>query len=521
MVKSSRAALLPLAAALCSAFPAHAAWDFTPSVGARVTWSDNIGQRSNAEKESGWVRELTPGFSLSNETPRLLVSLDYSKRFYDYSGGRPTGNLGNSQALNGKLKAKVVQDLLFLDATASIHQTAVSPYGPLVTDTGYNGQNSTEVRTLSVSPYLTHRFGAFADGVLRYTRDSVDTDNIGMRRSDGNAIMAQLNSGTSFRRVLWDAMLSRQVLTEQLSRLNNPTQRGQDQTTSSKNANLNLRYVATQQLNLGVYGGYDEYDFQGLGGKQSGAAYGGNLQWTPSARTSLQASAGHRFYGPSYSLQLQHRSRATVWNVNYTDGVSTSRSQFLLPASISTSAMLDNLFRATISDPVLRAAAVAAYMKAANLPPTLANDINFLSNRYALDKRLTASLAWNLARTTTVFSFTKSRREALSTQDVDSPLLGSNQSLFNENTEQTGASVMASYRVGPQTQATLSASAYNVKSLTDSRNTHNRDYRFGLSRNLGQRLGASLELRRSTGSRAIGGSDFTENAVSLALTSKF
>lgn len=520
MVKLSRAALLPLAAALCSAFPAHAAWDFTPVFGARVTWSDNVGQRTNADKESGWVREFTPGFSLSNETPRLQVGLDYSKRYYGYSGSRPSGNLGNSQAMSGKLKAKLVQDVLFLDATASIHQSAVSPFGPLVSDTGYNGQNSTEVRTLSVSPYVTHRFGAFADGVLRYTRDSVDTDNIGMRRSDGNNIVAQLNSGASFRRFVWDAALSRQVLNEQVTRANDPA-RPVDQTSSSKNANLNLRYVATQQLNLGVFGGYDEYAFNGLGGKQSGAAYGANLQWSPSARTSLQASAGHRFYGPSYSLQLQHRSRATVWNVNYSDGVSTSREQFLLPASVNTSAMLDNLFRATISDPVLRAAAVAAYIKAANLPPTLANDINFLSNRYALDKRLTASLAWNLARTTTVFSLVKSHREALSTQDVDSPLLGSNQSLFNNNTEQTGLSVMASYRLGPQTMASLSASAYNVKSLTDSRNTHNRDLRFSLSRNLGQRVGASLEARRSTGSRAIGGDDYTENAVSLALTSKF
>jgi uncharacterized protein (PEP-CTERM system associated) len=520
MVKTSRAALLPLAAALCSAFPAHAAWDFTPIVGARITWSDNIGQRADSEKESGWARELSPGFSLSNETPRLQARLDYSKRFYTYSGGRPQGNQGDSQELNGMMKAKVVEDLLFLDATASIHQSAVSPYGPVVSDM-YSGQNTSEVRTLMISPYVTHRFGAFADGLLRYTHDSLDTDNVGMRRSEGNTILAHLSSGASFRRFIWDGLLTRQVVTEQLSSVNNPNERGADQSTGSKNANLNVRYVATPQLNVGVFGGYDDYDFQGLGGKQGGAAYGANVQWTPSSRTSLQASAGHRFYGPSYSLQLQHRSRATAWNVAYTDAVSTSRSQFLLPAAINTAAMLDNLFRATISDPALRAAAVQAYMKEANLPPTLANNINFFSNRYALDKQLSASMAWTTVRTTTMFSVVKSRREALSAQAVDSPLLGSNQYLYNDNTEQLGASVMASYRFGPQTLASLSGSAYNVKSLTDSRNTHHRELRFNLSRSIGKRAATSLEVRRNSGTRAFGGQDFTENAVTFAITSKF
>jgi uncharacterized protein (PEP-CTERM system associated) len=250
------------------------------------------------------------------------------------------------------------------------------------------------VRTYRISPYLVHRFGAFANGELRYAHDSVSTDNIGMRRSDGNTISGQLTSGPTFRRFGWDAVASRSVIDEQL-----PVAGGgeRQQSTSSKSANINLRYAATQQLNVGVYGGYDDYDFSGLGGAQSGAAYGGSVQWTPSARTSLQASAGHRFYGPSYSLSLQHRSRGTVWNVGYSDAVSTSRSQFLLPQAIDTASMLDNLFRAQIPDPQLRAAAVLAYIQAAGLPPSLATSVNFLSNRYSLQKQLNAGVAWKLA----------------------------------------------------------------------------------------------------------------------------
>jgi hypothetical protein len=49
--------------------------------------------------------------------------------------------------------------------------------------------------------------------------------------------------------------------------------------------------------------------------------------------------------------------------------------------------MLDRLFSATISDPIVRAQAVQAYIAATGLPPSLANNINYLSNRYMREKR--------------------------------------------------------------------------------------------------------------------------------------
>jgi uncharacterized protein (PEP-CTERM system associated) len=518
MVKRCGLALLPLAAGLAAAFPAHAAWDFTPMATARATYSDNVALRTEEFAESGAVLQLTPGFQLSNRSQRFDFRLNYALNLFQYSGGRPNGAQRHSQDLNGTLNSRLVEDLLYLDATAAIRQQAVSAFGPLQSGNDYVSNNRNEVRSYRVSPYLVHRFGAFANGELRYSRDSVDTDNIGMRRSDGNTISAQLVSGPTFRRFGWDARVARSVIEEQLP---SGVNRSNEQTTSSKTANLGLRYAATPQLTVGAFGGYDGYDFSGLGGDQAGVAYGANLQWTPSARTSLQASVGHRFYGPSYSLALQHRSRGTVWNISYSDAVSSSRSQFVLPQAIDTAAMLDNLFRAQISDPVLRAAVVQAYIQSAGLPPSLATSVNFFSNRYSLQKQLSASVAWQLARTTSMFSVVKSRREMLSSQQVDNSLLGSSLAILNDNTEQLGAMASASYRPGAQTVLTLTGNAINVKSLAAKQTNHHRDLRLSLARSYSQRLSASLELRHVKGSAGLAGQHYTENAVTAVLTSKF
>jgi len=518
MAKRGRMALLPLAAGLCTAFPAHAAWDFTPYAAGRVTYSDNVTLADKEHAEGGFVLQLTPGFRLLNHSQRFDFSIDYALNLNQYSGGRRNGNQSHSQDLTSRLKSRLVEELLYLDAEAGVHQQATSAFGPLPAGNDYVSTNRNEVRTYRISPYLVHRFGAFANGQLRYTHDSVSTDNVGMRRSEGNTISGQLSSGSTFRRFGWDASAMRSVIDEELPVATRGTR---SQSSSSKAANLNLRYIATPQLSVGVFGGYDDYEFSGLGGAQSGAAYGANVQWTPSARTSLQASAGHRFYGPSYSLALQHRSRGTVWNIVYSDAVSSTRSQFLLPQAIDTAAMLDNLFRARIPDPLLRAAAVQAYIQAAGLPPSLASSVNFLSNRYSLQKQLNASVAWQLARTTSTLTVFKSKREMLSSQEVDSSLLGSTLLSLNDNTEQTGAMASVSYRAGAQTVATLIGNATNVKSLSDERESQHRDLRLNLTRTFTARTTASLELRHVQATTGLGGLSYKENAVTASLRTKF
>ena len=81
--------------------------------------------------------------------------------------------------------------------------------------------------------------------------------------------------------------------------------------------------------------------------------------WEPSSRTSVSASIGERFFGRTYYLSASHRTRRTVWNISYDEAVTTTRSQFFLPAAIDTAALLDRLFTGVYPDPVQRKLAVA------------------------------------------------------------------------------------------------------------------------------------------------------------------
>jgi len=522
--KQLRPTLLAAAAALLVAGPAQAAWDFKPGVAARLTWSDNPGQRPDGLEESRMIAELAPGFSLTNATPRLQFNMNYGLRLYRYSGaGAPVGTSNHNQSLTATAKANVVDQLLYLDASAGIQQQAVSAFGPQPIGGAYTDNNTSEVRTYSLSPSLMHRFGAFASGQLRLTHDSVDSDHVGMRRSTGDSLRASLASGSSFRRVTWDTSVGRSHLVQQVSaRPGSSSGSGvQEEDSTSTNANINLRYVATQQLNVGIFAGYDSFEFAGLGADTKGAAYGASLQWTPSSRTSLNASAGQRFYGPTYSLALQHRSRNTVWTINYNDAVSTSRANFLIPATVDTAAFLDRMFMTQFADPVLRAAAVRAYMQATGLPPALANNINYFSNRFQLQRQFNAAVAMQLARSSLMFAAYKSRMEALSQDTVDSDLLGTSFQNANDKTEQAGASVTLSYKLGPQTSSTLGATTTRSKSLVLARSTNQRIVRLAVTRTFSTRLHGSLELRRSQGSILQGGQRYTENAVAAALTSQF
>ena len=97
MAKSSRLVLLPLAAGLCAAFPAHAAWDFSPIANARATYSDNITLQADENAHSGFVGQLSPGFELTNRSQRFDFKLDYMFNLYEYSGKRQNGAQRHSQ----------------------------------------------------------------------------------------------------------------------------------------------------------------------------------------------------------------------------------------------------------------------------------------------------------------------------------------------------------------------------------------------------------------------------------------
>lgn len=507
-VIAPKLAPLAAAAALLAAGPCHADWKFTPTVGVTGTWTDNVNLASDEQASSAFVSDIAPGFTVLANGPRLKLAGGAQYHQFIYTGKKLHDTQDNQYQYQLDAKSMLVDELLYLDAAASGGPQAISAFGPQVNGNLYALGNRADVRTWRISPYLKHRFGRSADLDLRYTRDSVDT---GLRNlfgsSTGNTVALDLASGPGWHSFGWGLNLSRQELDNKLA--------GES---SAQTALGNLRYRLSRTWSATASAGYDKYDYQSLGGRTAGRNWSGGFIWTPSLRTSVQASYGRHYFGKTGSLAASMRSRHSVWSINYSDMITTTRSQFMLPAAIDTATMLGKLFSTAIPDPDARAQAVAAYMQATGLPPALANSVNYLSNRFLRQKQLQAAVALRGAHGDLVLSAYDTDRTALSLQQSDSALLGNQLASLNDDTHQRGVNAIWNYRLNARSTALLSATAGRTRSATTGLTGTNRLLRAGVTRQLSGKMAAAFELRHTGGTLGPGAGHYRENAVSATLS---
>lgn len=490
----------------------RADWRVIPTFNMSETFTDNVNLQSGERKHSQYVTELTPGVVLVGKSRRFQVAASGQARQFMYSNGDVPETVDHlvEYSLNGR--GELADDLLFIEASASSSPQPVSAFGQQGGASLYSMGNRTQVKTWRISPYLEQRLGRSANLSVRYSRDSVEADEYRNRfgNSLGSTISAGLASADQSAKLGWGLNYVRQDLENKISGAS-----------STETAVGNLRYAVHSRFALTASIGYDRYDFDTLGGSNAGRNWSGGFDWTPSARTRLSASLGRHYFGQTGKLDASHRSRYTVWRIVYDDAVTNSREQFLLPSTIDTATLLDRLFSATISDPVLREQVVAAYIRQAGLPPSLADNINYLSNRYFRQKALQASSAFTRGRSSALVTLYSSERVALSNAQTDSPLLGSQLATLNNNVRQKGLSVTYNYRVNARTNAVAGMTFARHRSLTTGIENDPRDFRLGMTRQLGKGLRAAAELRHQRGSVDPTSGDYRENAISASLSAQF
>lgn len=501
-----------VAAAMLAAPAARADWRFVPALSISETWTDNVDLVPDAQAHSQLVSEVTPAFNLLVNSRRLKANASGSWRQFAYSKSHMLrAREDHVSQYAGSMQGVLAENLLFVDAAASSSQQNLSAFGPQVVASPYSALNRTEVKTWSVSPYLAYNFGRRANAVLRYTRDSVESDESNrFGNSMADTVSLNLASSEDMRALGWRLSYLHQDQDNELA--------GES---SIENLNGQLRYRLTSAFALTASAGYDRYDYNALGGKTAGRSWSTGFAWTPSQRTSIEASIGRHFYGSTGSLAASVRSRRTVWSINYGDTITNTRSQFTLPSAIDTASMLDRLFSTTISDPVQRQQAIAAYIQATGLPPSLADSVNYLSNRYMRQKLLQASGMLRGARSSAVLSLYGSRRTALSSAENDSALLGSQLLSLNDNVHQRGASATWTYGLNARSTLVANATYSRSESLTTGIDDTQRLLRVGVNRKMGRHVTGTLDLRRRSGSASFattapGG--YTEHAITATLS---
>ncbi|GAO34852.1 hypothetical protein SCT_0232 [Sulfuricella sp. T08] len=496
-----------------------AEWKATPSLNLKETYTDNVRLAPPGHEKSEFITQINPGISLTGTGPHLKLNASYGMQNLVYAEESSQNTMNHM--LNANANAELVDNLFFLDGRAAISQQNISLLGPQAADSANITGNRTEVQTYSVSPYLRHKFSNYASTEIRYTHDEVSTGGSELLNSQADRIQLGLNSGSAFKTLGWGLNYSK------------------GKTSYANTANLfppaldtevlsgNLSYLVTSKFRLTATGGYEKNNYISIGPKPDGSFWSAGFSWAPSAMTSIDGSAGRRFFGDTYSLAASHRTRLTAWSLGYSEDITSTRSQFLIP--IDPTRVMD-LYLAALypnwaaADPVLRQKLTEDYINTFGLPPelaALAGPVNYLTNRLFLQKRLQASVAVTGAKNTLVLSLFHVTRDAQTSQAQDSLLFGSSTLALTDNTKQVGGNAFWSWRMGPRTSANINAGFTRNSFPSLGRTDKDKTIRLSLTRQFQPKLDGSLELRRLQRDSSQDGGDYSENALTASLFMRF
>ncbi|MYM35024.1 TIGR03016 family PEP-CTERM system-associated outer membrane protein [Duganella sp. FT94W] len=484
------------------ALASPADWSVTPTVRLRESYTDNLGLAPAGSERGQFITEVSPGVMISTSGPRLQLSLVYTlqKVFYTHQPDR------SNQQLDAHGHCELLADWLYIDARAGIAQRNVSAFGPQLLDPALSNSNTSTVRTQAISPYLRHYFSGLATAVLRYDYQHVGSGGLLDVRS--NALTLQLTGDNGGRGWNWDLNLQR---TEMDDAALAPV--------TLSNAALTLNYPFNSSLGAFATAGYEKQDYHSLSAQPQGKYGWLGAAWTPSPRTRLSASLGHRYFGKTYSLDASYRLRSMLWTLNYSEDITTTHGEFLSVSPTGLSDFLFELWATRIPDPQLRLKTIQVFLTISQMMGSQGN-VNFFSHRYYLQKQARLSGVYSTPRSALALHLATSGRTGQTTNAIDSVLLGPDQLQLTDRTRQTSIQAGWNWRMSARGNLTIGASHSRAKSLTTGREDRNSAVTVGLTRQLSSRISASADVRH-VHHTSNAGSHYRENGIGASLIVSF
>jgi len=487
-----------------TAWPAK--WEVLPSVSLEETYSDNISLAPPGSERSDWVTTLTPRIQIRATGDRARLDIQYNPQLLYWANEEHTRAV---QLYTATGTVEFIRRMLFVDVRSSESQEIVSLFGPRPDSNINLTQNRTAVRTNSVSPYLRYEFGSFAQGEARVTFGTVESDaGADLSNSQTTNIDAKLASGPAYKLLRWNAAYSK-------SHVDYKDPKFVD--VDIQKVTVGAKRLITPQLALLATIGYDDVDYITTDGPAPrGFLWSAGAEWNPSARTRLAATAGRRWFGTTGSLDFDHRTRLTVWKLSYAQDISTTTSDFLIPATVDTAGYLNTLFTPGFPDPVARLAAVNAFIARNALSSSFDRPVNFFSSVPFLAKRLQGSFGIQGLRNTLLLNLFTERREALAPSQP-----GAGDFSESDKTRQTGGDVAWTHVISPLSSANVSVGISKNDFLGSSRSDTLKQVRASVTRQFRPRVSGSLNYRRIQNSSSDSGGRYVENAVTVNLTARF
>jgi uncharacterized protein (PEP-CTERM system associated) len=433
--------------------------------------------RSGDNAESGPVLEVSPGFSLNRAGARASADINYKLNLA--VGGGDTDPTGISHDLTARGEFEAVEDLLYIEADAGARLVGNSPTTGRV-DAINNRNESSQSYSVKVSPSLrprtNNRYVRFESNNSIDLVDYSGGDNTNTDASNESVLNATLLSGPVFTTFDWDLRATQR----------NTSFEDRDDERREYSAGLGYRIDSRWRLTGRV--GYEENDVDTVRTDTDGATWNVGGVWTPNTRTSLLVDYGNRYFGDTYSVRFNHRTRRTTLSVDAVREVSNRRA----------SRLVDSFFVLVDADGVPIQDPISGDLVTINIPQLEQDDEDFLNTELrgaisVIGLRTSVSLFVDLAQ----------REYEISGNDEDA----------------YGAGFRVSRRMGQGITSSLSATYDRVERSNDS-DSDTYDVALKLSKALSTKTSVALDLlhrERDSG----GTNDFTENRIGISVSTSF
>lgn len=478
----------------------------TPTLSANATLTDNV-NLSSTNKQSALILGLTPGITLGWQLGRNQGFLNYGLSCYLYTAGGDSGcNLQSNLAANASVE--LVNNWLWVDASASISQQYISPFGSQSSDSSLNNSNRTQVTTVSVAPNVR---GQIAGNVDYVGRAFYTVTNSGSSQAADSSLFGGIlsfSATTRWSKLSWGLDLTYREVNFSDSRPEF------DQLNI-----LSLRYALFPELQISARANVETSNLVSFD-TETHTGYGGGLRWSPSPRTNLVIEYDTRIFGSSHLYSFDYRTPRTVWSISSFQGLSTGQTTggAFGGGTGSSGSIFDLLFAqfATIQpDPVLRTQLVNNFMKANGIDPNAGQGTNYLPSQVTEELRQNASVAWLGQRSTAVLNIYQTQAKSLQPQvlNPDDDFSGGNVIRWR------GFGVTGSHRLTPTSSISLTFNQSQSGESVGTQSTTLRSLYALWTTSVGRRATATLGARYQDFSSST--APYTEAALLAYLSMSF
>ncbi|HYH23137.1 MAG TPA: outer membrane beta-barrel protein [Azospirillum sp.] len=255
------------------------------TIGTALEGTDNVDLTPSSRKDSALIWTQTGRLRWVRLGTRLSGAIDAALD-YDTIFGRDDGGVDHALRATGnaRARAEVLEDLFFVDVQGLARRALLAPDAP-ISGLRAGGRGTTQLTSLSVSPFLAHRFGTYAEGELRYRFRQVFVGNSTIGNQQTHIASARLSTGSFLAR-------QRHTLSAVAERTNAEVETNEvDRTTVL----LDSEFAVTGAIAALTTVGWESVRSPALAEDPSGLVVMAGVRLRPTRESSVTVRAGRRY----------------------------------------------------------------------------------------------------------------------------------------------------------------------------------------------------------------------------------